>query len=414
MLTIKPLKAYRPIPELAAQIASLPYDVINSDEAREAAQDKPNSFLHVIKAEIDFPPGIDSHAPQVYEQARANLYALIRDEKLRQEETDVFYIYQEIMNDRKQRGLVVCNAIDDYLKGRIKIHEHTRPDKEQDRIKHTDVCNANTGLIFLTYRSQEQIDQLVNNWIETHTPIYDFQSDDGIRHTVWRIDDGSLIKTLTAAFARIDALYVADGHHRIASAAKVGQMRREQHPGYHGNEPFNYFLSVLVPDDQIHIMSYNRVVSDLHGLSAQAFLQRLNSAFDVQVCEHGPYHPEEVHRFGMFLEGKWYRLTAKAESYEARDPISRLDVEILQRKLLSPILGINDPKSDTRIDFVGGIRGSQELERRVRTGMSAAFVLYPTSIEDVMAVADAGQVMPPKSTWFEPKLRSGLFVHTLS
>ena len=415
MATIKPLKAYRPIPELVEQIASLPYDVMNSDEAREAAKDNPNSFLHIIKAEIDLPPSTDSHAPQVYEKARENLHALIAGGKMVQDETDAFYIYKEVMNDREQVGLVVCSAVDDYLEGRIKIHEFTRPDKEQDRITYTDVCDANTGLIFLTYRSQEKIDRIISYWMTEHAPLYDFLSDDGIQHVVWRVDDAALIGRLVEEFSDIDALYVADGHHRTASAAKVGQMRRKQHSDYTGEEDFNYFLSVLVPDNQIHIMDYNRVVSDLHGLSAQEFLQRLEDTFDVQTYDEGkPYHPEAQHCFGMYLEGQWFRLLAKAGSFDIDDPISRLDVAILQQNLLSPILGIENPKTDTRIDFVGGIRGLQELERRVHEGMEVAFALYPTSIEDVMAVADAGQVMPPKSTWFEPKLRSGLFVHTLS
>ncbi len=415
MAIIKPLKVYRPIPELVDQIASLPYDVMNSDEARKAAKEKPNSFLHVIKAEIDLPPSVDSHAPQVYEKARDNLQALISDGKLVQGETEAFYIYKEVMDGREQVGLVVCSAIDDYLDGTIKIHEFTRPDKEQDRIKYTDICDANTGLIFLTYRSQERIDRLITSWMGKHAPLYDFHSSDGIQHVVWCIDDAALLDTLKSEFARIDALYVADGHHRTASAARVGQMRREQHPDYSDEENFNYFLSVLVPDNQIHIMDYNRVVSDLHGLSAQEFLQRLDERFDVQAHQgEGPYHPETPHCFGMYLEKQWYRLLAKPGSYDVHDPISRLDVAILQRNLLAPILGIGNPKTDTRIDFVGGIRGLQELEKRVHEGMEVAFALYPTSIEDVMAVADAGQVMPPKSTWFEPKLRSGLFVHTLS
>ncbi len=413
MASIKPFKAYRPTPELAPQVASLPYDVMNSNEAREAAKGNPSSFLHVIRAEIDLPSSVEPHDSQVYETARDNLRSLIADGVLVQDDREQFYIYREVMNDRVQIGLVVCTEIDDYLNGVIKIHEFTRPDKEQDRIQYTDVCDANTGLIFLTYRSQENVKTLIANWMKTHHPVYDFQSDDGIQHTVWTIHEPDAIDTLINAFTAIDSLYVADGHHRTASAVKVGQMRREQHPDYCGDEPFNYFLSVLVPDEHLYIMDYNRVVKDLNGLTGQEFLRQVEKNFEVQ--DHpGPHKPRHPHTFGMYLSGAWHQLTAKPGTYNEHDPIGRLDVTILQNNLLAPILGIENPKTDTRIDFVGGIRGLEELEKRVEQGMAVAFALYPTSIRDVMSVADAGKIMPPKSTWFEPKLRSGLFVHTLS
>jgi uncharacterized protein (DUF1015 family) len=413
MAFIKPFRAYRPNPEFASKVASLPYDVMNSDEAREMAQENPYSFLHVIKAEIDLPPSLDAHDPQVYEKARGNLNVLIADGVLRKDDSEQFYIYKEIMNDHVQVGLVVCTAIDDYLNGVIRIHEFTRPDKEQDRIQYTDACDANTGLIFLTYRSRQDVKSIIHNWMDTHAPVYDFQSDDGIQHTIWAIDDNEVIATLVNTFECIESLYVADGHHRTASAAKVGQMRREQHPDYRGDEPFNYFLSVLIPDEQLYIMDYNRVVKDLNGLTEQEFLDQIKRVFDLQGSQK-PYKPQQPHTFGMYVGGVWYQLTPKPGTYDERDPIERLDVSILQNNLLAPILGVENPKTDTRIDFVGGIRGLKELEKRVAEGMKVAFALYPPGIHDVMSVADAGKVMPPKSTWFEPKVRSGLFVHTLS
>ena len=413
MAFIKPFRAYRPTPELASKVASLPYDVMNSDEARKAAQDNPYSFLHVIKAEIDLPASLDAHDPQVYEKARDNLNALIENDVLIRDEHEQFYIYKEVMNEHVQVGLVVCTAVDDYLNGVIKIHEFTRSDKEQDRIQYTDSCDANTGLIFLTYRSQQDVNTIIRRWIDTHVPVYDFQSDDGIQHTIWMIYDNEVITTLVKTFERIKDLYVADGHHRTASAAKVGQMRREQHPDYQGDEPFNYFLSVLFPDEQLSIMDYNRVVKDLNDLTEQEFLQCVEQAFDIR-RHQGAYKPYQPHTFGMYVGGTWYQLTPKPGTYDERDPIGRLDVAILQNNLLAPILGVEDPKIDTRIDFIGGIRGLRELEKRVAEGMKVAFALYPTSIHDVMSVADAGKIMPPKSTWFEPKVRSGLFVHTLS
>lgn len=415
MAIIKPLKAIRPIPELAEKVASLPYDVMNSDEARQMAKENPDSFLHVVKAEIDLDPSIDLYDKQVYEKARDNLNKMIEDGILIQDGKAKLYIYKEIMEGRAQVGLVVCTSVDDYLEGVIKIHEFTRAVKEQDRINYVDYCDANTGLIFLTYRSKDEVNKIVRAWINDHEPVYDFTSDDGIQHTVWAIDDNSVIDTLVNEFAKIESLYVADGHHRSASAAKVGKMRREQNPDYKGDEPFNYFLSVLFPSEQLYIMDYNRVVKDLNDLSEEEFLAKLREKFDVaEYSAEGQYKPTERHTFGMYLEGKWYKLTAKPGTYDENDPIERLDTSILQNNLLAPVLGIEDPKTSKRIDFVGGIRGLQELERRVAEGMKVAFSMFPTSIDEVMAVADAGKTMPPKSTWFEPKLRSGLFVHKLS
>ena len=415
MAVIKPFQALRPTSELAEKVASPPYDVMNSSEAREMAQGNPHSFLHVIKAEIDLDPATDPYAGGVYEKARHNLNQMIADGTLAQDSEQRLYIYKEVMEGRTQIGLVVCTAIDDYTDGVIKIHERTRPDKEQDRINYVDYCDANTGLIFLTYRSQETIDTVLKTWIEAHAPLYDFTADDGIQHTVWSIDDNAVIDSLVDLFAAVDFLYVADGHHRTASAAKVGLMRREQNPGYTGAEEFNYFLSVLFPSEQLYIMDYNRVIADLHGLSEEDVLQKVAETFEVELCRgEGQYTPVARHTFGMYLGDKWYALTAKAGTYNDEDPVERLDVSILQKNLLDPVLGIKDQRTDKRIDFVGGIRGLQELERRVAEGMKIAFSMYPTSIDEVMAIADAGKIMPPKSTWFEPKLRSGLFVHKLS
>lgn len=415
MAVIKPLKAYRPIPDLVDKVVSLPYDVLDSEEARETVKGNPYSFLHVIKAEIDLEPSVNVYDSQVYEKARDNLNSMIAGGVFIQDKKPQFYIYKEVMARQEQVGLVTCTAVDDYLHGVIKAHEFTRPDKEQDRMKYIDYCHANTGLIFLTYRPKNAVNILVNSWMNEHVPIYDFSTDDGVRHTVWAIDDDKVIDTFVHEFAQIKELYVADGHHRTASAVKVGQMRRKQYPNYSGEEPFNYFLSVLIPSDQLHIMDYNRIVKDLNGLSEEEFLNKVAGKFEIQrYTRKGQYKPDKHHVFGMYLEGQWYTLTAKPGTYDADDPIKRLDAAILQNNLLAPVLGIENPKTDTRIDFVGGIRGLEELERRVLGEMKVAFALYPKDIDDVMAVADAGETMPPKSTWFEPKLRSGLFVHKLS
>ena len=318
------------------------------------------------------------------------------------------------MNGRAQTGIVACSSIDDYRNNVIKKHEHTRADKEQDRINHVDYCDANTGPIFLTYRSRDEINKIVDKYTAKE-PIYNFIADDKVTHMVWKIDKEEDIKALVDQFEAVKSLYIADGHHRTASAVRVGMMRREQNPNYNGEEEFNYFLSVIFPDKDLQIMDYNRVVKDLNGLSRDEYMAKVSEKFHVSLYEgEGPYKPEEKHSYGMYLEGKWYRLVAKEGSYDSNDPVARLDVSILQNNLLKPILGIEDPRTSDRIDFVGGIRGLEELERRVNKDMKLAFSMYPTTIADLMAISDAGEVMPPKSTWFEPKLRSGLFVHELS
>lgn len=415
MATIKSFKAIRPLPSFAKQVAALPYDVMNSDEAREMVKGNPYSFLHVDKAEIDLSPEIDIYDSQVYEKARENLNALSENNICAMDEKACLYIYRQIMNGRAQTGLVGCAAIDEYLNNTIKKHEFTRADKEADRIRHVDTCDANTGPIFLTYRAKEEITKTVSEWQNNHAPEYDFVSDDGISHTVWIIDCEKTIDYLSNAFTNIDSLYIADGHHRAASAVKVGQKRRAEHPNFDGSEEFNFFLAVYFPSDELKIMDYNRVIKDLNGYTSEEFINKISDKFIVsENADNAPFHPAVRHTFGMFLDDKWYCLTAKDGTYNDSDPVGCLDVSILQNNLIEPILGIDDPRTDKRIDFVGGIRGLEELERRVHTDMKLAFSMCPTTLDELMDIADAGKVMPPKSTWFEPKLLSGLFIHKLS
>lgn len=414
MAVLKPFKAYRPAPELSEKVAALPYDVMNSDEARKIVEGNPYSFLHVDKAEIDLPKDVDIHDVKVYEKARDNLNSMIKDGVFIQDQQESLYIYRQIMDGRSQTGLVGTSSIDDYINNIIKKHEYTRADKEQDRINHVDYTNANTGPIFLTYRNREDIDSILQKWTDTFDPVYDFVSDDNITHTIWRIDDKEVIDKLVELFRSVEYTYIADGHHRTASAVKVGLKRREEFPDFDGTEEFNFFLSVLFPDRELYIMDYNRVVRDLNEYSASEFLELIKDKFLVEEYnKDGQYKPTEKHNFGMYLDDTWYILKAKENTFDENSPVERLDVSILQNNVLTPLLGISDPRTDDRIDFVGGIRGLAELEQRVQDGMRVAFSIYPTSIEDLMAIADAGEVMPPKSTWFEPKLRSGLFVHTL-
>ena len=416
MAVVRAFKAVRPAPRLAADVAALPYDVMNSQEARQMVVGNPHSFLHVDKAEIDLDPAMDLYDPRVYEKARDNLDQMIADDVFIQDETPCLYIYKQVMQGRTQIGIVGCASIDDYMENRIRKHELTRADKEQDRINHVDYCDANTGPIFLTSRARADINALVDGQMAAKAPVYDFTSDDGITHIVWVIDDAAVIEQLTAAFAGIENLYIADGHHRCASAARVGQMRRNAKPDYDGSEEFNYFLSVIFPDEQLYIMDYNRIVKDLNGNDKAAFLAKVEETFTVTPhAGSGALKPQAKHTYGMYLDGKWYLLEAKPGSFDPADPVAQLDVSILQNNLLHPILGIGDPRTDKRIDFVGGIRGLNALCERVDSGeMAVAFSMYPTTMEDLMDIADAGAIMPPKSTWFEPKLRSGLFIHKLS
>ena len=413
MAILKPFKAVRPKDEYASQVGALPYDVMNSEEAREMVKDKPYSFLHVDKAEVDLPKGIDIYSAEVYEKAKENLEALSANGICKQDEKPMLYIYRQIMNGREQTGIVGCTAVDDYINNVIKKHEFTRADKEADRIRHVYTLDANTGPIFLTHRENKTVSDITENWKNAHAPVYDFVSDDGVAQTVWVIDDDAVVDTLVKEFAEIPYLYIADGHHRCASAVRVGERRRGEGE-YDKDAEFNFFLSVIFPCDQLKIMDYNRVMADLNGNTSEEFIAKMGEKFVVEEADESPYSPKERHTFGMYLDNKWYKVTAKAEFINENDPVECLDVSILQNNLITPILNITDPRTDKRIDFVGGIRGLGELERRCAEGMKLAFAMYPTSLNELMDIADAGKVMPPKSTWFEPKLLSGLFIHKLS
>lgn len=413
MPQVTPFRSIRPIPELADRIAALPYDVYNRREALDETLREPLSFLKIDRAETQFPEDVDTYDPKVYEKAKELLNSMLQDGSFIMEDAPCYYIYELTMDGRSQTGIVACSSIDDYQNEIIKKHEKTREDKELDRIRHVDITDTHTGPIFLVYRSVSVINQIVED-AKQEAPLYDFVSSDGIRHRVFRISDQDAIQKLEKAFAEIPCTYIADGHHRCASAVKVGQKRRKEHPGYTGEEEFNRFLSVLFPDDQLAILPYNRVVKDLNGLSVSGFLSALEKAgFTVSAPQKKAISPSSKGSFGLYLDGSWYLVTTSLPLL-SDDPVKGLDVSILQDRILGPILGIGDPRTDKRIDFVGGIRGLSELERRVSEDMTLAFSMYPTSIEELLSVADAGLLMPPKSTWFEPKLRSGLFLHSLS
>lgn len=412
MAVVKPFICIRPAKEHAAEVAALPYDVYNRKEACAAVKGNPLSFLNIDRAETQFSDDVDTYADCVYEKARELLDSQIADGIYVTDAGDHYYLYEQTMDGRSQTGIVACCSIDDYVNGVIKKHENTREEKELDRIRHVDTVNAQTGPIFLAYRQNIALKEIVAEE-KTKPALYDFVSDDGIRHRVWRIDGADRTDAIEAAFAAIPSTYIADGHHRAASAVKVGLKRRTKHPGYTGEEPFNYFLSVLFPDEELMILPYNRVVRDLNGMSTEQFFEKLKEKFELEEIGKEPYAPVQKGTFGMYLDGTWYALKILPQ-YRSADPVKGLDVSILQDHLLAPVLGIGDPRTDQRIDFIGGIRGLKELERRVSEDMEVAFSMYPTSIEELLSVADAGLLMPPKSTWFEPKLRSGLFIHRLS
>lgn len=418
MTKISPFKALRPRPELAKQVASRPYDVLNSKEAKEEAAGNPYSFLHITKSEIDLPENLDSHSQQVYDKAKENLSAFLQRDVLFQENKECYYIYQLIMNNRSQTGLVCVSSVDDYENGIIKKHEFTRPEKEQDRINHIKTSGAQTGNVFLAYRNLQEIDTIIEKWKSTHDPVYSFVAEDGITHAIWIVNDETRINEITNLFeTKIDCTYIADGHHRAASAAKVrGQgsanAGKDSDTANQQKKAADYFLTTLFPADQLKIMDYNRLVQDLNGLNKDEFLTALENDFHVSK-EPGAFSPKELHEFGMYLNGQWYKLAAKQGTY-SEDPIGVLDVTILSNNILDRILGIKDQRTDTRIDFVGGIRGLGELEKRVKNGeMEVAFSLHPVSIQQLFDIADSGNVMPPKSTWFEPKLRDGLLTHLI-
>jgi uncharacterized protein (DUF1015 family) len=411
MARIEPFRAWRPRPEFAAQVASPPYDVLSSDEARRMAEGNPLSFLHVGKPEIDLPPGTDVYSAAVYERGAENLRRLIEDEVLVREPEPALYLYRQRMGDHVQTGLVAGASVDEYESGLIKKHEHTRMVKEDDRTRHIDALDAQTGPVFLTYKARPEIAAIIRR-LTAAAPTYDFVAPDGIQHVLWVIGDPVERDRLIAAFVSVPEMYVADGHHRSAAATRVRGRRRQTNPGHTGSEGYNFFLAVIFPHDQMQILDYNRVVKDLNGHEPDAFLELLRARFEVTSVTAG--RPGRPRCFGMYLGGSWFRLTAKPGTFPADDPVRSLDVAILQDYLLGPVLAIGDPRKDERIDFVGGIRGLGELERLVDSGRFAvAFAVHPTSIEQLFAVADAGHVMPPKSTWFEPKLRDGLIVRPL-
>lgn len=411
MSDIRPFRGYRPRPDLAAKVASPPYDVLSSDEARTLAADNPHSFLHVVKAEIDLDPGVETHSEPVYAKSAENYRRLIVDGILVRDAAPSFYLYELTMKGHAQTGLVVGCSVDEYVAGRIKKHEHTRRDKEDDRARHVEVLMANAGPVLFTYRQRPEIQALVATLKAKGAPAVDFTADDGVRHVLWVVDDAADVAALREAFAPLDALYVADGHHRTASAQRVRDILKAKNPAHTGEEPYNHFLAVLFPDDELRLMGYHRVVRDLNGLAPADFLEKVGERFDLERTD-APEPPGQK-QWGMYLDGKWYRLAARPDSYPADDPVRSLDAAILQESLLAPVLGIGDPRTDERIDFVGGIRGAAELERRCSEDMQVAFAFAPVSVEQLMAIADAGAVMPPKSTWFEPKLRSGVVVRSL-
>lgn len=407
MISISPFKALRPEAQYAKQVASKPYDVLSSREAKTEAEGNPFSFLHITKSEIDLPASVDIHSSEVYIKAKENLDAFINRPVLFNESKPCYYIYQLIMNGRSQTGLVCCSSVDDYENGLIKKHEFTRPEKEEDRIAHIKATGAQTGNVFLAFRDVDELNEIIEKWKKDKSPVYNFATEDAIEHTVWVISDEKTIENITEIFkAKVPCTYIADGHHRAASAAKVKYQMAD-------SEEAGYFLTTLFPADQLHIMDYNRVVKDLNGLSKEEFLDRINKNFSTENLKEA-YSPKEAHNFGMYLDGKWYRLAALEGSYST-DPVGILDVTILQNNLLEPILGIKDQRTDQRIDFVGGIRGLKELEKRVKSKeWEVAFSLHPVSIDQLFDIADSGNIMPPKSTWFEPKLRDGLFTHLIS
>lgn len=411
MATVKPFICIRPNEKVADKVAALPYDVYNRQEAKEVVKNNKLSFLNIDRAETQFDDSVDTYDQRVYAKAKELLENMINDGTFITDNDRCYYIYELTMDGRVQTGLVACASIDDYQNNIIKKHENTRADKEVDRINHVDTCNAQTGPIFLAYRANDTIRSIVNK-TKAEKAIYDFTSEDGIIHRVWKIAEEKDVKDIYDAFGTINSIYIADGHHRAASAVKVGLKRRQENPSYDGTEEFNYFLSVLFPDEELMIMPYNRVVKDLNGNTKEEYLEKVSKCFDIEKVD-APYSPKVKGNIGMYLDGQWYKLTAKDE-IKVSDPVDSLDVALLQNNLLTPILGIGDPRVDKRIDFIGGIRGLKELERRCSLDMQIAFSMYPTSINELFNVSDAGKLMPPKSTWFEPKLRSGLFIHKLS
>lgn len=411
MAVIRPFQCVRPRKDVADRVAALPYDVYNRQEAKKEVEREPLSFLKIDRAETNFDDSVDTYAPEVYQKAKEILNEEIARGIYEKDDSEAYYIYELTMNGRAQTGLVACASVDDYVNNVIKKHENTREDKEIDRITHVDTCSAQTGPIFLAYRAQDAINKRVEANKEKE-PVYDFTAVDGVKHRVWKMSDPEDVEAIRKAFENLNQIYIADGHHRAASAVKVGLKRRKENPAHTGKEEYNFFLSVLFPHDQLMIMDYNRSVTDLNGLTVPEFLEKIKENFEVEKVS-GQVRPQEKGTFGMYLEDGWYVLKAKENLYEGKDAVGRLDVAVLQDYLLNPVLGIQDPRTDERIEFIGGIRGLSELEKKVKEGMKVSFSMYPTSITELFDVADQNLLMPPKSTWFEPKLRSGLFIHRI-
>jgi uncharacterized protein (DUF1015 family) len=412
MVRILPFKGVRPSKNCVQEMSAPPYDVINSEEARAMAKGKEKSYLRISRPEVDFGPEVDEHEDKVYAQGRVNYDLFKRNGWLLQDGVPTYYVYKQVMGAHTQVGIVAVAAVEDYDNGTIKKHEFTRPDKEDDRTRHVDEVGANTEPVFFTYKANNSIDAIVGRVMQSTAPEYDFTSDDGVRHTLWAMYDLSQVNTLRSEFAGTDVMYIADGHHRSAAASRVCKLRRDRNSGHKGNEEYSSFLTVVFPDNQMNIMAYNRVVQDLNGLDGRAFLTKLSDRFEVS--ESPLDMPGRNQCFSMYLEGRWYLLKARAGSFDDKDSVKRLDASILQDNVLKPLLGIDNPRTDKRINFVGGIRGTGELKRLVDSGKyKVAFSLHPVTIAQLMAVSDSGQVMPPKSTWFEPKLRSGLFIHEI-
>ena len=413
MAIIKPFKAVRPANEYVKMVAELPYDVMNREEAKKLAKGNKYSYLHIDRAEIDLDDNVDEHDEKVYLKAKENLNKFIDKNIFIKDEEEAIYIYREIVNDRAQTGIVACVAIDDNLNGVVKKHENTKPDKELDRTNHIKYCNANTGTVLLTYKNKEEIEKIIDYYVYFMAPIYDFKTDDGVIHTIWRVEKERDIVDLVNEFAKIENLYIADGHHRCAAAENIALEKRSKNPNYTGKEEFNYYTAMIAPDTDLKVMDYNRVVKDLNGFNEEEFLEKIKEKFIVRKAKKN-YKPNKKGHVGMYLDDNWYEIEFGKEYLQEGDVVDTLDISILQKHILDEILGIKNPRTDKRIDFIGGIRGSKEVERRVKEDMKVGFLMYPTHIDELISVADENKVMPAKSTWFEPKVRCGLFLHELS
>nr|WP_295611283.1 DUF1015 family protein [uncultured Terrisporobacter sp.] len=413
MAIIKPFKAVRPANEYVKMVAELPYDVMNREEAKKIAKGNKYSYLHIDRAEIDLDDKINEHDEQVYVKAKENLDKFKKENIFVKDKEDAIYIYREIVNDRAQIGIVACVAVDDNLNGVVKKHEYTKPDKELDRTNHIKYCNANTGTVLLTYKENEEIDKIMDYYVYFMNPIYDFKTDDGVTHTVWKVEKERDINNLINEFKKVGNLYIADGHHRCAAAENIALEERRKNPNYTGEEEFNYYIAMISPDTNLKVMDYNRVVKDLNNLTEEEFLNKIKEKFILREVKEN-YKPDKKGHMGMFLNDKWYEIEFGKEYLDKKDVVETLDISILQQYILDEILGIKNPRTDKRIDFIGGIRGAKEIERRVKEDMKVGFLMYPTHIDELISVADANEIMPAKSTWFEPKVRCGLFLHELN